>query len=139
MNETRPVLDLTKYQSKREFGDIILYTTWIWNEELEDSEPCLVLVPRYRALGKPCGIALSAAYRYNDPHYCMQSCHKFAIDLGMTPGVTVTSRIMDIIMDHLDELVGMAPELMTEVVVADGVITDQDGKTRTVELLDHKR
>ena len=59
----RPAIDLTRHHFMRELGDIVLFGAWVYNDEQEDTEPALVLLPRYRppSTVTPCVIALSAA------------------------------------------------------------------------------
>src|SRR5690606_10985945 len=63
------ILDLTKYAFVRRLGDITVYGTWV-GPSVDESEPCLVLVPTHRINGcRPIVVALSAAYKYDDPRY----------------------------------------------------------------------
>ncbi|ULR75116.1 hypothetical protein JC1_44 [Burkholderia phage JC1] len=136
---TRPAIDLTRYHFVRELGDIRLYGTWLYHEEDEDDEPCLVLVPAYRREGfTPCCVALSAAFRYTDPRHLAQTSLAFARALGFEDTMMTTAhRIGTIIHDHLLDLIKM-PENPTEAVVGATANVDfGDGRKRSVEILDH--
>ncbi|ACR15038.1 hypothetical protein BcepIL02_gp45 [Burkholderia phage BcepIL02] len=135
----RPAIDLTRYAFVRELGDIRLYGTWLYDAELDDDEPCLVLVPAYRPHGVvPCCVALSAAFRYTDPRHLAAVSLQFAKDLGFDSNImSAAHKIGGIIHDHLLDLIKM-PENPTEAVVGASANVDfGDGRKRSVEILDH--
>ena len=88
----RPAIDLTRNHFMRELGDLVVFGTWVYNDEQEDTEPALVLLPRYRppSTVTPCVIALSAAYRYNDAKYCVHAAKGIAKALGFEDSMTRT-------------------------------------------------
>jgi hypothetical protein len=136
---TRPAIDLTRYHFVRELGDIRLYGTWLYHEEDDDDEPCLVLVPAYRTHGVvPCVVALSAAFKYDDPRHLAEMSAQFARALGFGDDRWAAMKIGSIIHDHLLDLITM-PENPTEAVVGATANVDfGDGRKRTVEILDHE-
>lgn len=139
IERARPAIDLTRYAFVRELGDIRLYGTWLWDEEHQDDEPCLVLVPSVRHYTTPCVVALSAAFRYTDPKHLARVSLAFARTLGFeTNTMAAANRIGGIIHDHLLDLIKM-PENPTEAVVGASADVDfGDGRKRTIEILDHE-
>lgn len=135
-HERKPFLDLTRYHFKRHVGDLTIYGTWVPSSGGE-SEPAIAIIPRFREIGRPAVIALSAAYKYNEPAYAARAAHTFAVALGLEPGINTTLQIAGLIDDHLSDLISMPPEPTQAVVVADVDMTI-GGKKRTLELLDHQ-
>lgn len=139
MEEAKPFLDLTRYHFVRHVGELTVYGTWVPRLDAPgDSEPALAIVPRFREIGRPAVIALSAAYKYNDPAYLAHAAHIFTQSLGIAAGVNDTLKIATLIDDHLSDLISMPPEPTQAVVVADATV-NIGGKKRSVELLDHQR
>lgn len=140
MSEERKVaIDLSRHHFMRELGDLVLFGTWTWSEDQEDSEPCLVLLPRYRPPSSvfPCIIALSAAYLYNDPKYCVRAAKGIANALGFEDSMTTTHRIADILHSHLPDLVSMPVDPQSAEVVGEAYVDTGDGRKRTVQFLDY--
>lgn len=135
----QPTIDLTVYRFKKELGEITLYGTWIWNEDQESSEPALILAPTHRRINKIAGVALSAAFKYDNPRYLVHAAHQLSIELGFEPSMALTHKIGTIIHDHLDDLVLMPPEPTTERVGADATVMRADGQTKTFELIERRR
>jgi len=137
IEEARPAIDLTRYHFVRELGDIRLYGTWLYDEELDDDEPALVLVPSVRHCTTPCVVALSAAFRYTDPRHLARVSLVFAKTLGFEDTMMASAhRIGNIIHDHLLDLIKM-PENPMETVVGATANLYIDGRSRTIEILDH--
>lgn len=135
----KPAIDLTRHAWKRELGDLTLYGTWLYNEAQEDTEPCLVIIPTYRTVGfKPCCIALSSAFQYNDPRYLAQAAAVFAENLGFDT-LTSAHRLANLIYDHLGDLVTMPNDPSTAIVVGEATINLGDGTRRTAEVLDYEQ
>jgi hypothetical protein len=135
----QPAIDLTVYRFKKVLGEITLYGTWIWNDDQEKSEPALVLVPTFRRIKKVAGVALSAAFKYDDPRYLVRAAHQLSIEMGFEPSMALTHKIGTIIHDHLDDLVLMRPEPTTERVGADATVMRGDGQTKTFEMIERRR
>ena len=133
-------IDLTRHHFMRELGDLCLFGTWVFNDDQEDTEPALVLVPRYRPPSsvKPCVIALSSAFRYNDPKYCVTAAKYIAEALGFEDSMQRTHKIADIIHSHLPDLVSMPVDPTETVVVGDATVDDGSGRKRSIELLDYE-
>lgn len=138
MIEAQPAIDLTRHAFKRELGDLALFGTWLHNEDQEATEPCLVIIPRYRARGtyKPAVIPLSAAFRYNDPRHLAMAAAIFSKNMGFEDMVTA-NKVANLIYDHLGDLVTMPVDPTVAQVAADATITTSDGRKRTVEMLDY--
>lgn len=138
MNEQRPAIDLTRTHFVRHIGDLSLYGTWIFNNDQEAEEPALVVIPRYRATGfKPCVVALSAAYKYNDARYMVYAARQFVISLGFQDSMAECHKVATLIHDHLDDLLKIPPSPTTAIVVGEATINEAGGK-RTIELLDYE-
>lgn len=138
MNERQPAIDLTRCsRDPRHIGDLSLYFTWIFNEDQEADEPALVVIPRYQRSGfKPCVVALSAAYKYNDPRYLARVSWEFLRLLGFAQTPSEGHKIASLIADHLDDLIKMPPSPTNTIVVADATIGSGFGK-RSLEIVDY--
>jgi hypothetical protein len=134
-------LDLTRYAWVKQKGDITIYGTW-FGPSISESEPCLVLVPTYRRTNhetvRPCVVALSSAYKYDDPRYLLNAAMRLTQFLGLTDSMQSTMKVADAIFDHLDDLVHL-PERPSygQAVGADAVITDDQGRSFEFEILEH--
>lgn len=138
MIEAQPAIDLTRHAFVRELGEFTIFGTWLYNAEQEDTEPCLVIIPRYRARGtyRPAVIPLSAAFRYNDPRHLARAAAIFAMNLGFQE-MTEANKVADLIYDHLGDLVSMPVDPTVATVAADATITMPDGTKRSIEMLDY--
>ena len=139
--QEKPAIDLSRFSFMRELGDLVVIGTWVWNESQEDTEPALVLLPRYRKphTVTPCVVALSAAYLYNDPKYCVRAAKGIAKALGFEDSMTTTHKIADILHSHLPDLVSMPVDPTDSVVVADATFETGDGRKRSVEIMDYEQ
>lgn len=138
----RPVLDLTVRSFTRELGDITLIGTW-YGASLDESEPVLCLVPTYRQCfdgvamrAKPCCVALSSAYLYDDPRYLLARAREFSAAMGFDDSMSRTYKIAEAIHGSLRDLIVMPPRpVLGSFVGADATITDGMGRQRTVEIV----
>lgn len=134
----RPVLDLSKAHAEHVDGEITVIFTW-YGETVEDSEPCIVLLPTYRILApghyKPCVIALSSAYKYHDARYLWESAGSVANILGL--GASATFKVAEKIQGALLQLIKMPPKPVEKTnVVADAVMTDERGRQTSAEIIE---
>lgn len=135
---TQPALDLTRYQWRKEIHDLVIYGTWLFNEDQEDTEPALVILPRFRRNGAiPCAIALSSAFKYNDPRYLARAASVFASRLGFEDSMTNAHRIATLIDDHLLDLIKMPVDPTEAVQVGEAVLDLGNGNRQTVGLMDY--
>lgn len=128
-------LDLTQNAWKRQHGDITVYGTW-YGEHLK---PCIVLVPAHRQIVKPCVVLLDNAWMWSEeigePGHCARTAMVFAEYLGLDHLSAMTvQRIASIIRDSLSDLIGIKPKPTDNIVVADALWTDTDGKRRHAEV-----
>lgn len=131
------VLDLTRYAFKHVRGDLIVFGTWAFNEDKEDTEPALAIIPAGSLQGvRPALIGLSAAFRYLDAAYCARMAHAFALGFGRT-SISDALKVGNLIHDHLGELVGMPPDPTEEYVAGEAKVTHGDGRIETLTLIDH--
>lgn len=139
--QQKPALDLSRFHFMRELGDLVVIGTWVYSEDQEDTEPALVILPRYRSPSSviPCVVALSAAYLYNDPKYCVRSAKGVAKALGFKDSMTMTHKIADILHSHLPDLISMPVDPTETVVVADATVDTGNGGKKSVELLDYEQ
>ncbi len=136
-----PVLDLTIRHFTRELGDITLIGAW-YGADLDESEPALVIIPTYRILfdgvamrAKPCCVALSSAYLYDEPGYLLQRAREFSQAMGFEDSMSRTYKIAEAIHGSLRDLIVMPPRpVLGSFVGADATITDGMGRQRSVEL-----
>lgn len=139
LERAKPAIDLTRHHFVRELGDLTIFGTWLYNDDQEDTEPCLVVIPRYRTTGfKPVVVALSAAYRYNNPKYLAHVAGAFAQSLGFEDSLSQARKIATLIWDHLLDLLTM-PLDPTQAEVIGEVTIDEGGKKRTIEVLDYEQ
>ena len=133
---TQHAIDLTRTHFFREVGDMCIAGTWIRNEDQEDDEPALVILPRYRPPSsvKPCVIGLSAAFKYDNPKYLARAAPHIAKCLGFEDSLQRANKIATLIHDHIPDLVRMPVNPTEAVVVADGTFTKSDGSSSHVEL-----
>lgn len=133
-------IDLTRHAWKRDAGDFSIYGTWVFNEDQEDTEPCLVVIPRYRTGGlRPVVIALSAAFRYNDPRYLARVTPVFLKMLGFDDGLSKAHALASLIHDHLYDLITMPVDPTAAIVVGEASLDLGNGRRTTVEFMDHEQ
>ena len=137
---TGHVLDLTNHHFVHGLGDITVFGTWIGANH-DEAEPCLVLVPSYRKISfertKPCGIALSSAYLYDDPGYLLRRAIEFNQAMGFTDDMSHVHKVASVIHDHLQDLIEMPPKpVRRQYEAADAVITDASGRTAEAVIMD---
>lgn len=136
------ILDLSRHAWIRELGQLAIYGTWV-GPSIDESEPCLVIVPSARRTShetvRPAVVALSAAYKYDDPRYLLQAAVQFNRGLGFTDDMHNVMKMADAIYDHLDDLVAL-PERPSfgSSVGAEVTLTDSEGRSHEFEILDHK-
>lgn len=135
------VLDLTRYQFRRQAGDLTLFGTWIRDED-GDWEPALVLVPTHRRITyertKPCCIALSSAYRYDEPSYLLRRAMEFNTALGFEDTLSHVHKLASLIYDNLQELIELPPKPVEATVGATAILTDtSSGRQVEAEILDY--
>lgn len=138
LEQPKFALDLTRHWWRKEVHDLVLYATWLYNDDQEDTEPALVLLPRYRR-GKPVAIALSSAFKYNDPRYLAQAAGIFAERMGFESSVTTAHRIAMVINDHLDDLIKMPVDPTEAIQVGEAVLDMGNGNRQTVGLMDYEQ
>jgi hypothetical protein len=136
---SQPAIDLSRYHFARTVGDLAIWGTWLWNEDQEDTEPCLVILPAYRNGAKPIAIALSAAFKYNNPRYAVHACRAHCASLGFEDSMTKVHAIASLIFDHLGDLLSMPEDPQQAVVVGEASVDLGNGRKTTVELLDHEQ
>jgi hypothetical protein len=135
----KPALDLTRNHFVRAIGDLVCVGTWVMNEAQEDYEPCLAILPRYRRKGgfRPCCVALSSIWQYNEPAYLAMASMNFARLLGMDDCMSNAHKIGELIHSHIGDLVKMPPNPTQSIIVADATYTI-DGRTHSAQVLDHQ-
>lgn len=137
MNDQQPAIDLSRHHFVRHLGDLSIYGSWLFNSDQEAEEPCLVVVPRYQRTGfKPCVVALSAAYKYNDPRYLARVSWEFLNLLGFAQTPTEGHKIASLIHDHLGDLLTMPPSPTTAIIMADATIGSGFGK-HAIEIVEY--
>lgn len=126
-------LDLTLRHFHRQVGDLTVIGSWYGTDELE---PCIVIQPAYRR-AKPCVIALSSAYKYDDPRYLAHSARAFGQILGLTDDMATTARLADLIHESLTDLLKMPPAPTHERVIGEVEVQDASGRSRTFDMIVH--
>lgn len=137
----RPALDLSRYHFVRELGEFRLYGTWYYeptDDNSDEYEECLVIVPSVRTIHMPCVVRLQDAYLWTNPRYAAQMSLEFAKTMGFDSNLMSTaSKLHGIIFDHLLDLIQMPPNPTEAVVGASGSFKVGDGPSRSVEILDY--
>lgn len=137
MTDRIPAIDLTRTQFSRTLGNLTIVGTWLWNDDQENYEPALVVVSSIRPKGfKPCVVALSAAYKYNDPIYLAHVAKEFVHLLCLQDDMSTAHKVATMIHDHLGDLLNMPPNPTSQIIVADATIGSGSGK-RTIEIVDY--
>jgi hypothetical protein len=132
---TAPMIDLSRHHFMRPIGEFVAFGTWVHNDEQEADEPALVVVPRYRRSGfKPCVVALSAAFKYDDPKYCVRSARIFLENLGMADSMSSCNTLATLIHDHLEDLLSMPLSPTSRVLVGEAQADTGGG---IIQLFDH--
>ncbi|MDF3073454.1 MAG: BcepIL02 gp45 [Alphaproteobacteria bacterium] len=136
MTERQPAIDLSRQQFSRTSGDLAVIGTWLWNEDQETHEPALVIINALNPRAfKPCVVALSAAYKYDDARYCAQVAGALA-GLTGSDSMQTAHKIALLIEDSLNDLLNMPPNPVDAVVVADATVA-ADGRKRSLEIVDY--
>lgn len=134
----KPAIDLSRTAFMRPFKDLMVFGSWLWNNDQEDHEPCLVILPSVRRTGiRPVVVALSAAFKYDDAKYCLNAARLFNRDLGFEDNIQNITKVADAIHSHLSDLVSM-PINPVEAVVGAHAVVNIGGKNQTVELMDYQ-
>jgi hypothetical protein len=140
-----PVLDLTNRAFTHVLGEITIIGTW-YGADINECEPVLCLVPTHRLnlfdgvsiRSKPCCVALSAAYLYDEPRYLLARAREFSELLGFGDDMQRTHRIAEAIHGRLQDLIQMPPRpVIGSFVGADATLTDQDTGRQTTHELHH--
>lgn len=131
---TQPAIDLSRHHFMRELGDMVVFGTWIMNDDQEDTEPALVILPRHRPPSsvKPCVIGLSAAFKYDNPKYLARAAPHIAECLGFEDSLQRANKIATLIHDHIPDLVRMPVDPSQAIVVGEATV-EVGGKRRTIE------
>ena len=141
----RPVLDLTVSAWVKQHGDIQVFGTWYLDVDGEAPWPCMVLVPAFKSMQHsyaPCVVSLDLAWIWDepprgDPEFAMETAMSFCDSLGLSVNFKNCTRVASIIRDHLGDLLAIPPRPKSlEQVVADGLVTDEQGRQHHKEIVD---
>lgn len=127
-------LDLTLTAFTRRVRDLEVVGTWVGTDEIE---PAIVLRPANRP-AKPCVIALSAAFKYDDPRYLAQAARAFGQVMGLSDDIATTARLADLIYDSLPDLLKIPPAPTTEKVVGEVEVETSDGRRTSFDMIEHQ-
>lgn len=127
----------------RERGAVTAIGTWLHEDGRQ--RPCMVLIPSGSEGNDhldPCVIPLEGVWRWSedigDPRYTARQTVEFARKLGLAEEKRALIRLGMFIHDCLDDLLTMPVQgPINARVVAEVTITDENGKTREVELTEH--
>lgn len=128
-------LDLTRHHFRKRHGDITVYGTW-WLADDSGPRPCLVLIPtngQSWQRSTPCVVPLNQAWVWSeeigDPIRAAKTAIEFVDALRQPPSMQSAFRVRGIIIDHLDELVGMPPmpnDMRVETVIGEAKVTNRE-------------
>lgn len=136
---TKYALDLTQTHFTKRHGDITIHGTWFG----EDRRPCLVIVPTFgrRGMYRPSVILVDDAYlwsaEFGQAGYVMQQAPKIVACLGFDVTPSLCARVANLVQDHMADLLQIPPKPVELFVVADAISTDENGRQRHTEILDH--
>jgi len=141
--ERRPDLDLRYHAFLKAYGDLTVIGTWFGRQR----RPALVIVQTYK-IGHPdkiipCVVPLARAHVWSDSigdfDDVMGTCFDFCLALGLNPWEPHNCfRIVDIVRNHLDDLIKMPPKPVEERrLVGVATITSADGTTREHEVIEN--
>jgi hypothetical protein len=118
----------------RVLGDITVAGQYV------NGEPALLLWPSHRTLGvTPVAIALSSAYKYDEPAYLARASRKYAGLMGFDEtDIAACHRIATVIHDHLLDLINMPPEETELVTLGEAHIQVNGGQKRIVEMTERR-
>ena len=91
----------------------------------------------YLLSAKPCIIALSAAFKYDDPRYLAHSARAFGKILGLTDDLATTAKLADLIHESLTDLLKIPPMPTTEKVVGEVEVQTADGRRTSFDMIVH--
>lgn len=151
---TKPALDLTKrhFVHPHLGKGITVYGSWYRHDDGR-TRPCIVLVPSMRKIDqriRPCVITVDDAFKWDIEDtklnkrqreavetYIANAGRVFAENLGLGDSKIAIATVINVIHDELGELMHIPPVPPGEmIVVADGFVTDQDGRTKHSEILE---
>lgn len=139
-----PVLDLSVRAFSFVRGDITLIGSWL--RVAGSLRPCMVLIrtgEEYSAYTVPCVIPLERAWVWDpingNPREAAIAAAGFIDALRLTPGRVSAIRLLSLIHDHLDDLVGIPPLPPKERrAVAELLVTDnRTGRSKEIEVCDY--
>lgn len=134
----KPAIDLSRTHFVRPFKDLMVFGSWLWNDDQEDHEPCLVILPAVRRTGiRPVVVALTAAFKYSDENYCWKAACIFNRDLGFEDNNQNIAKVAAAIHSHLEDLLSM-PMNPVEAVIGAHAVVNIGGKNETIALLDYQ-
>lgn len=143
MRLIHPTLDLTKYAWSHTKGDLRVYGTWRYDDDDRQWVPCLAIVPAHHLLSfervTPCIVTVDLAWIWSEEHgdeaLAGAIIGDFLATLGMAPTPRNAYRVLDLIRDHLEDLIKRIPPRPPEkTVAADAFVTDAAGKQRHAEI-----
>jgi hypothetical protein len=108
-------LDLNREYKKFVLGDVTIILTWWYSATEERTRPCMVLIPTYAPMHKlqPCIVTLDKAWVWSeeigDERAAAEMAVTFGEILGMPDQISTAIRVRSLIVDHLDDLIGMPP------------------------------
>jgi len=147
-------LDLTKRHFVHPYigKGITVYGTW-WRGDDGRHRPCIVLLPTNRRINqrvRPCVVTVDDAFKWDVEakglnkeqreaceRYISNAGAVFAEQLGIGVGPHSASTVINVIHDELDDLMKIPPLPPGDlIVVADGFVTDENGKTKHREIVE---
>lgn len=144
---TRPCLDLSRRYFVRPYAGtgITVWGSW-FREEDGRHRPCLVLLPTHSKVNhrlRPCIVTVDEAYLWDvedkrcDARYFTNAARVFAENLGKSESSYDIATVINVVHAELGELMNIPPVPPGEmIVVADGFVTDENGKVKHSEILE---
>lgn len=134
----KPAINLTRTHFMRPWKDLVVFGSWLFNDDQEDDEPCLVIMRRHKVGGYlPVVIALSSAYKYNSPKYLAHASRIFCKSLDLDDSLGEANKVAEAIHSHLQDLITMPVSPTTAIVVAEAVI-GVGADRRVMEIMDYE-
>lgn len=130
-------LDTRQILWNHNHGDISVLATWVTTED-EGHEPCIVLYKTH-SRSTCCAIALSSAFKYDDPKYAALASKGICEDLGIEPTIQNVVRIGGLIDNYLEDLIQIPPrpKIGIKESLGEFVMTTENGQRIEKEIFKH--
>lgn len=141
----KPAIDLTRVHFTHLRGDLLVSGTWLERNLVGVApEPCLVITRAHNRIGfersTPCVVPISTAWAWDEnigsPRHCARTSAAFVRQLDLLDSVQSCIRIAALIREHIGDLLSIPPKARENIVVADAIRRDADGREHHSEVIE---